>query len=348
MRSGVVGLQFAIPIYSGGSLSSRVREAIANRTKAEQDLEAARRTVAQAVRQSFIAVNTSLSEIKALQQAVASNKLSVEATKLGQEVGVRTQVDVLNALGLLFDAQFNLVNAYYVAILAQLKLKANVGKLTDADIENVNRLLQPVPPPRTSSKRPLSGSIIDKALLRRAILARRDAVEAPVRSESSRRITDQLLKLPSFDSAAVVLAYLSFGSEFDTSAFVAAILAQGKRLVLPRVNRQLRRLELFAVTDLALDVVPGVWGIREPNPDRCNAAAAGPDRSDPRARRSLYAALRTPRLRRRFLRSIAVGVARARPPAVVAAFELQIVDALPMGPTDVPVDMIVTEDVDSL
>ena len=74
---------------------------------------------------------------------MASNKLSVEATKLGQEVGVRTQVDVLNALGLLFDAQFNLVNAYYVAILAQLKLKADVGKLTDADIENVNRLLQP-------------------------------------------------------------------------------------------------------------------------------------------------------------------------------------------------------------
>jgi outer membrane protein len=143
VRSGVVGLQFAIPIYSGGSLSSRVREAIANRTKAEQDLEAARRTVAQAVRQSFIAVNTSLSEIKALQQAVASNKLSVEATKLGQEVGVRTQVDVLNALGLLFDAQFNLVNAYYVAILAQLKLKGDVGKLTDVDIENVNRLLQP-------------------------------------------------------------------------------------------------------------------------------------------------------------------------------------------------------------
>ena len=146
VRSGVVGLQFAIPIYSGGSLSSRVREAIANRTKAEQDLEAARRTVAQAVRQSFIAVNTGLSEIKALQQAVASNKLSVEATKLGQEVGVRTQVDVLNALGQLFDAQFNLVNAYDVAIIAQLKLKANVGKLTEADLENVNRLLQPPSP----------------------------------------------------------------------------------------------------------------------------------------------------------------------------------------------------------
>jgi outer membrane protein len=144
VRSGVVGLQFAVPLYSGGALSSRVREAIANRTKAEQDLEAARRNVAQAVRQSFIAVNTGLAEIKALQQAVDSNKLSVEATKLGQEVGVRTQVDVLNALGLLYEAQRNLAQAYYVAIMAQVKLKANVGKLTEADLENVNRLLQPV------------------------------------------------------------------------------------------------------------------------------------------------------------------------------------------------------------
>jgi outer membrane protein len=138
---GVIGLQFAVPLYSGGALSSRVREAISNRTKADQDLENARRTVAQAVRQAFIAVNTGLSEIKALEQAVASNKLSVEASKLGQEVGVRTQVDVLNAQSLLFDAQRNLARAYYVTIVGQLRLKASVGKLTEKDLENVNRLL---------------------------------------------------------------------------------------------------------------------------------------------------------------------------------------------------------------
>jgi 5-formyltetrahydrofolate cyclo-ligase len=190
----------------------------------------------------------------------------------------------------------------------------------------------------------LSGSIIDKVLLRRAILARRDAAEGAVRSESSRRITDQLLKLPSFDSAAAVLAYLSFGSEFDTSAFVAAILAQGKRLVLPRVNKQLRRLELFAVTDLALDVVPGLWGIREPNPDRCNAASAGdiglilvP---------GVAFTLRCERLGYGggFYDRLLSEWSRRKPTAAVAAFELQIVDALPMGPTDVPVDLIVTED----
>ncbi len=138
---GVVALQFAIPLYSGGALSSRVREAVANRTKADQDLENARRTVAQAVREAFILVNTGLSEIKALQQAVASNQLSVEASKLGQEVGVRTQVDVLNAQSLLFDAQRNLARAYYTAILSQLRLKLAVGRLTERDLESVNRLL---------------------------------------------------------------------------------------------------------------------------------------------------------------------------------------------------------------
>jgi outer membrane protein len=143
ISSAVVGLQVAIPLYSGGAISSRVREAIANRTRADQDLENARRTVAQATRQAFLAVNTGLSEINALQQAVASNKLSVEASKLGQEVGVRTQVDVLNALGLLFQAQRDLARSYYVTIVGQLKLKQSVGRLTEADIEAVNRLLQP-------------------------------------------------------------------------------------------------------------------------------------------------------------------------------------------------------------
>lgn len=143
VTSGVVGLQLAVPLYSGGGISSRVREAIANRSKADQDLENARRTVAQATRQAFLAVNTGLSEINALQQAVASNKLSVEASKLGQEVGVRTQVDVLNAQGLLFQAQRDLARAYYVTILGQLRLKQSVGRLTEGDIEAVNRLLQP-------------------------------------------------------------------------------------------------------------------------------------------------------------------------------------------------------------
>lgn len=143
VRSAAIGLQLQVPLYQGGVISSRVREAIANRTRAEQDLENARRTVAQNTRSAFLAVNTGLSQINALQQAVNSNKLSVDASKLGQEVGVRTQVDVLNAQQLLYEAQRDLARAYYNAIVSQLRLKASVGRLTDADLDNVNRLLAP-------------------------------------------------------------------------------------------------------------------------------------------------------------------------------------------------------------
>jgi len=140
-----IGVQLNLPIYQGGALSSKVREAIANKSKSEEDFENARRTVAQNVRQSFLAVNTGLAEIEALKQAVASNRLSVDASKLGQEVGVRTQVDVLNAQQLLYSAQRDLARAYYSAILAQIRLKQSVGRLTPVDLDNVNRLLRPTP-----------------------------------------------------------------------------------------------------------------------------------------------------------------------------------------------------------
>lgn len=139
--TSIVGLQLNYPLYQGGALSSRVREAIANKTKAEGDFENARRTVAQATRQAFLAVNSGLAEIEALKQAVASNQLSVDASKLGQEVGVRTQVDVLNAQQLLYSAQRDLAQAYYNTIIAQLRLKAAVGRLLPTDLENINRLL---------------------------------------------------------------------------------------------------------------------------------------------------------------------------------------------------------------
>ncbi len=193
-----------------------MRESVANRTKSEQDLENARRTVAQAVREAFIAVNTGLSEIKALEQAVTSNKLSVEASKLGQEVGVRTQVDVLNALSLLFDAQRNLVRAYYVTIVGQLRLKApsagspsGIWRTSTASLQWRSE----------AARRKHGGALADKAAVRRAILSKRDAVPAARRAVSSAAITKHLLDLPAFTSAEAVLAYLSFGSEYDTRVF---------------------------------------------------------------------------------------------------------------------------------
>jgi outer membrane protein len=142
VRALVVGVQLNIPLYQGGAISSRVREAVANQERARQDLENARHTVALQTRQAYLGVTSGLGQVKALEQAVASTQLQLESTKLGQEVGVRTAVDVLNADQQLALARRDFANAIYTTILSQLQLKAAVGKLTEADLADVNRLLR--------------------------------------------------------------------------------------------------------------------------------------------------------------------------------------------------------------
>lgn len=142
IKALVVGVQLNIPLYQGGGISSRAREAVAGQERARQDLESARRTVALQTRQAFLGVTSGLAQIKALEQAVGSTKLQLESTKLGQEVGVRTAVDVLNAEQQLAAAQRDLAQAIYGTIVNQLKLKAAVGKLAEADLADVNVLLK--------------------------------------------------------------------------------------------------------------------------------------------------------------------------------------------------------------
>ncbi len=142
IKALVVGVQLNVPLYQGGGISSRVREAVAGQERARQDLESARRAVALQTRQAFLGVTSGLGQIKALEQAVGSTKLQLESTKLGQEVGVRTAVDVLNAEQQLAAAQRDLAQAVYTTIVNQLKLKAAVGKLAEADLADVNVLLK--------------------------------------------------------------------------------------------------------------------------------------------------------------------------------------------------------------
>src|SRR5690606_26965698 len=137
----VVGLQLTVPLYQGGAISPRTGEAIANQEKARQDVENARRTVALQTRQAYLGVTSGLGQVKALEQAVASTQLQLESTKLGQEVGVRTAVDVLDADQQLAAARRDFASAIYNTILNQLRLKAAVGKLTEADLAAINRLL---------------------------------------------------------------------------------------------------------------------------------------------------------------------------------------------------------------
>ena len=125
----------------GGVVSSKVREAVANQEKARQDLENARRTAELTARQTFLSVTSGIAQIRALEAALVSSESSLASTVLGQEVGVRTQVDVLNATQQLSQTRRDLAQARYAYIGALLRLKAAAGTLTDADIIAVNSWL---------------------------------------------------------------------------------------------------------------------------------------------------------------------------------------------------------------
>jgi len=181
-----------------------------------------------------------------------------------------------------------------------------------------------------------------KQALRRQILSQRTALEPAERGRLSDSITATLLTLPELARAHCVLAYLSFGSEFDTGAFVHALQLRGSTLVLPRIDRARRALTLHRVQDPQGDTLPGVWGIREPDPQRCPLAVA----TDIQAALVPGVAF-TARGERlgygggyydRMIGEQALGI-----PLVAAAFELQLVADLPLGPDDAPVDVVVTE-----
>ena len=141
-NSKIVGLQLAIPLYQGGIVNSRVREALANEDKARQDLENARRSSELAARQGYLGVTSSIAQVRALEAAVVSNQSSLDSTVLGQQVGVRTQVDVLNAQQLLFSARRDLAQARYNYILSLLRLTAAAGELDEEDLQRINAWLE--------------------------------------------------------------------------------------------------------------------------------------------------------------------------------------------------------------
>jgi outer membrane protein len=136
-----IGLQLAIPLYAGGNVSSLVRQAVANREKAQQDLESARRTAALGARQSFLGVTNGMAQVKALEAALVSSRSALDSNKLGYEVGVRINIDVLNAQQQVFSTLRDLSRARYDTILNGLRLKSASGTLTDGDVEDINRLL---------------------------------------------------------------------------------------------------------------------------------------------------------------------------------------------------------------
>lgn len=141
-----IGLQLNIPIFQGGAVNSKTREAIANRTAAEAALENARRTATLNARQSFLGVVNGLAQVGALNAALVSSTSALESNKLGYEVGVRINIDVLNAEQQVYVTKRDLAKARFDTLLSQLKLKASVGALGEADLERINPLFEPPAP----------------------------------------------------------------------------------------------------------------------------------------------------------------------------------------------------------
>jgi outer membrane protein len=138
-RLGLIGVQLNLPIYQGGSVDSKVRQAIANQDASRQNLEAARRGAQLLAQTSYAGVTNGVAQVKALDQAVASAQVSYDSNKLGLEVGVRTNLDVLNQQQQVFQTRFNLAQSYYNFVINSLKLKQAAGTLNDTDVEQINR-----------------------------------------------------------------------------------------------------------------------------------------------------------------------------------------------------------------
>ncbi len=141
IRSAVVALQVNVPVFQGGAVNSRVREAAALRDKASADLDNARRNSAQNARQAYLGVTSGLAQVKAFEAAQVSSASALDANKLGYDVGVRINIDVLNAQSQLYDTRQKLAKARYDTLMAQLKLKASAGTLGEDDIKAINALL---------------------------------------------------------------------------------------------------------------------------------------------------------------------------------------------------------------
>ncbi len=140
-REAIVGVQFNLPLYTGGAVQNRIAESVALEDKARTDLEAARRGIAQATRAAYFGVVSGLGQVQALQAAEASSQSALEANQLGYQVGVRINIDVLNAQSQLFQTKASLAKARYDVLVGNLRLRQASGVLKDEDLQPINGLL---------------------------------------------------------------------------------------------------------------------------------------------------------------------------------------------------------------
>jgi outer membrane protein len=138
-----IGVTMQVPLFAGYAIQNRVRETLLLEERSRNDLEAARRGVAQGTRQAYFGVQSGQAQVKALEAAESSSQLALEATQLGYKVGVRVNLDVLNAQTQLFTTRRDLAKARYDVLVGSLRLRQAAGTLSPDDVTALNRLLAP-------------------------------------------------------------------------------------------------------------------------------------------------------------------------------------------------------------
>ena len=136
-----IGVQFNMPLFAGYAIQNRVKETLALEDKARTDLEAAKRGVDLATRSAFLGVLSGQGQVKALEAAEVSSQSALDANRLGYQVGVRINIDVLNAQSQLFQTKRDLAQARYNVLLGELRLRQASGKLVPEDLLPINSLL---------------------------------------------------------------------------------------------------------------------------------------------------------------------------------------------------------------
>jgi len=140
-KNASIGLTFTYPLYTGGATQNRIKETLVLEEKARNDLDFARRKTAEDTRRAFFNLQSLKAQVAAYEAAESSSKLSLEATQLGYKVGVRVNLDVLNAQTQLYTTQRDLAKFRYDTIVASLRLRQASGQLRAEDVSAVNTLL---------------------------------------------------------------------------------------------------------------------------------------------------------------------------------------------------------------
>ncbi|MBT9465982.1 TolC family outer membrane protein [Hydrogenophaga sp.] len=136
-----IGVQFNMPLFAGYAIQNRVKETLSLEDKARTDLEAAKRGIDLATRSAFLGVLSGQGQVKALEAAEVSSQSALDANRLGYQVGVRINIDVLNAQSQLFQTKRDLAQARYNVLLGGLRLKQSSGRLVPEDLLPINSLL---------------------------------------------------------------------------------------------------------------------------------------------------------------------------------------------------------------